>query len=102
MVRQVFSNRVFADHIGEKVDEQQIEVGLRESRKVLNALEDLVGDNDILTGADITLADIHLAPTIAYFSAAPLRRLRHSSSPCRGEAPGLGPIGAQPIEKSFG
>jgi glutathione S-transferase len=70
MVRQVFSERVFGPAVGRAADEAIIRQGLEKSSRVFAALEATTsGDTGPLTG-DWSLADFHLAPMIAYFSAA--------------------------------
>ena len=71
MVRQVFSQRVFGPANGRPADESEIAQGLAASATVLRALEGLAADAAWLTGERFTLADIHLAPMMAYFAAAP-------------------------------
>ncbi len=66
MVRQVFSHRVFKPASGLPHDEQQIEAGLVASNRALAALEILIDP-----ASPLTLADLHLAPMMAYFIAAP-------------------------------
>jgi len=70
MVRQVFSHRVFGPRIGRPVDEAAVAAGTTASRDVLAALEKLVGGEGFLVGGGISLADLHLAPMMAYFTAA--------------------------------
>ena len=71
LVRQFFSQRVFAPLRGEVADEEEIAVGLAASRRVLGALEDLASGELFLLGSELSLADLHLAPMLAYFTAAP-------------------------------
>jgi len=71
MVRQVFSNRVFAAKTGEHVDEGAVQSGLQKSKLALDALTDLIDRDAYLCGSSISLADIHLAPMIDYFQEAP-------------------------------
>jgi glutathione S-transferase len=71
MVRQVFSNRIFGPRLGRGVDESAVQSGLKEADRVLGALEDLTGADGFLTGGRISLADLHLAPMMAYLTAAP-------------------------------
>ena len=71
MVRQVFSQRVFGPRLGRAVDEGEIRAGLDASSRVLNALESLLEPDGFLVGGQPTLADLHLAPMIAYFTSAP-------------------------------
>lgn len=70
MVRQVFSNRVFAPLEGAPVDEAEISMGLEASHKVLESLERFAKEGLILNGQGCTLADCHLAPMIDYFVRA--------------------------------
>lgn len=70
MVRQVFSQRVFGPRMGRAVDEGQLRAGLEGSTRVLSALELLAASDGPLVGDRLSLADFHLAPMVAYFSAA--------------------------------
>jgi glutathione S-transferase len=69
MVRQVFSQRVFNARLGRQPDEAVIERGMAASGRVLLALEKL-GGGGALMDESITLADLHLAAMLAYFTAA--------------------------------
>lgn len=71
MVRQVFSHRVFRQHVGTPVDEAEIARGLTAAPKILGALEALAGGGAHLVGERLSLADLHLGAMIAYFAAAP-------------------------------
>jgi glutathione S-transferase len=71
LVRQVFSHRVFRPRVGGVPDEEQARAGLAAASKVLAALEMLAEDADWLVGGSLSLADLHLAPMIAYFAMAP-------------------------------
>lgn len=82
MVRQVFSHSVFIPRFGEAGDATEIAAGLEGARRILPVLDDLVAEGLVLNRRRTTLADIHLAPMIAYFSHAPegaemLREYRH-------------------------
>lgn len=70
MVRQVFSHRVFRPAAGETSDETEIAAGLAKAGAVMAAYEDL-SDGEFLVGRNLSLADLHVAPMIAYFTAAP-------------------------------
>lgn len=70
LVRQVFSHRVFRPAAGEAVDEALVAQGLAKAPAVLAALEKLC-DGRHLAGENLSLADLHLAPMIAYFTQAP-------------------------------
>ena len=71
MVRQVFAHSVFRPRIGEPADAAEIHSGLEGSARALGAIEALAADDGFLVGRQLSLADLHLAPMIAYFSAAP-------------------------------
>ena len=71
MVRQVFAQRVFRQHVGTPVDEAEIARGLAAAPKVLAALEALAAGGRFLVGRTLSLADLHLAAMVAYFAAAP-------------------------------
>jgi glutathione S-transferase len=71
MVRQVFSQRVFRPRIGCEVDEGQLRAGVEGASHVLAALEAIIEPNGALVGDRLSLADFHLAPMVAYFTAAP-------------------------------
>jgi glutathione S-transferase len=70
MVRQVFSQRVFNAALGKLPDERVVAEGIVRSHTVLAAIEKLAGHGQFLVGSALTLADIHLAAMIAYFTAA--------------------------------
>ena len=70
MVRQVFSPRVFNAALGKVADESVIAEGIAKSHTVLRAIEALIGEGPFLVGRTFTLADIHLAAIMAYFTAA--------------------------------
>lgn len=71
MVRQVYVHRVSLPMEGEAGSAAEIADGLAASARVLAALEALCGDGPWLAGDGLSLADIHLAPMMAYFTAAP-------------------------------
>lgn len=70
MVRQVASQRVFAPLQGQPADEVEILRGLKASRLVLSALDKIACEGLALDAKEITLADCHLAPMVAYFVQA--------------------------------
>jgi glutathione S-transferase len=70
MVRQVFSHGVFRPLRGLPADREQLAAGLAAAPRVLDALERIAGA-PFLVGERFCLADIHLAPMMAYFVAAP-------------------------------
>ncbi len=68
LVRQVFSHGVFAARVGEPADRAEYDRGLAAAPRVLDALDRLAAGGDFLVGDALTLADIHLAPMLSYFS----------------------------------
>ena len=70
LVRQVFSHRVFRPRLGHASDAAEVQKGLAAAPVILAALERLAADSEYLCGADVSLADIHLAPMIGYFAMA--------------------------------
>lgn len=70
LVRQVFSNGVFARLIDEPVDQAALAQGLTKSPAVLRALEDIAQEGLILAG-EVTQADCLLWPMIDYFRMIP-------------------------------
>ncbi len=70
MVRQVFAHAVFRPREGAAGAPEEIDAGLEASARVLAALEGLAGDA-WLVGERVSLADLHLGPMMAYFTAAP-------------------------------
>ena len=52
-------------------DEAAIEAALPDVRRAMGVLEGLLGDQPFLAGDALSLADLHLAPIFAYFTATP-------------------------------
>lgn len=52
-------------------DEAAIEAAIPAARKALEVIADLLGDQDFLAGGSLSLADLHLAPIMAYFVLTP-------------------------------
>lgn len=71
MVRDVFSHGFYRPHFGEGFDPDNVTRGLAGSHPVLTALDGIAQEGLQLNGRDISLADIHLAPMIAYFTMVP-------------------------------
>ncbi len=71
MVWDVFVERVRRPLRGETTDEAKIAAGLATAQTCLAALAGLMGSGPYLAGDAMTLADLHAAPMIAYFRAAP-------------------------------
>ena len=57
--------------LGGTADEAIIEAAVPEVDKSMRELERLLGDQEYLTGATLSLADLHLAPIFAYFVDTP-------------------------------
>lgn len=71
LVRMVFGQRVAATTQGDTPDETRISGGLGRAETILRTLDDIVVEGLVLTPQQLTLADIHLAPMIGFFNAAP-------------------------------
>jgi len=69
MVRQVFSHRVFRPRVGWPVDENEVRLGVISAERTVAALEELADPRGYLIDSRLSLADLHLAPMIAYFAA---------------------------------
>jgi glutathione S-transferase len=67
LVRQVFSHAVFRPRLGHPADPIEYQRGLEAAPLVLRALDQLAGEGSFLVADSLSLADIHLAPMIAYF-----------------------------------
>lgn len=70
MVRQVSSHGFFRPLFEEPSSREEIDAGLEASGKVLAFLDGVAGEGLVLGGAEITLADCHLAPVMDYFVRA--------------------------------
>lgn len=71
MVWDMFVERIRKPLQGQSPDEAKIAAGLATAQTCLNALTELMGDGPFLAGAALSLADLHAAPMIEYFSATP-------------------------------
>jgi len=71
MVWQVYVPWARAPTAAGRPDRVVLAEGLARAETVLDALEALMGETGILDGATPTLADVTLAPVIAYFAAVP-------------------------------
>ncbi|MBV8393737.1 MAG: glutathione S-transferase family protein [Alphaproteobacteria bacterium] len=71
LVRQVFAQRIARPRQGIAPDEAEIAKGMEAAPKVLGAVETLASGDRFLVGPELSLADLHLAPMIAYFVEAP-------------------------------
>jgi glutathione S-transferase len=84
LVRQVFSHGVFRPRLGRPSDPSERARGLEKAPHVLDVLNGFASKRRFLASDTLSLADIHLAPMIAYFSmdqdgAALLSRYRQLS-----------------------
>ena len=71
LVRQVFSHGVFRPRLGHPADPIEYQRGLEAAPLVLRTLDQLAGEGTFLVADSLSLADIHLAPMIAYFASDP-------------------------------
>lgn len=71
LVRQIFSQRVFAPFQGRTPDEAVIAEGVARARPVLVELDRIAGEGLVLNRQSLTLADIHAAQMIGYAQLAP-------------------------------
>jgi glutathione S-transferase len=71
LVRQVFSHGVFRPRLGHPADPIEYQRGLEAAPSVLRALDQLASEGGFLVADSVSLADIHLAPMIAYFTSDP-------------------------------
>ncbi len=70
LVRQVFSHGVMAPRLGRPSDQSEYRRGLDAAPRILKALNCLANGGSFLVGDTLTLADIHLAPMVSYFTSA--------------------------------
>jgi glutathione S-transferase len=71
MVWDVYVERITAGEERRVPDEARIATGLARSAIVLGELEKMIDTQAFLAGEDISLADLHAAPMIAYLRLAP-------------------------------
>lgn len=71
LVRQVFSHGWFRPRVGRPADTEELRNGLEAAPRILAALERLAEGDTYLVGGTLSLADIHLAPMLAYFTKVP-------------------------------
>jgi glutathione S-transferase len=70
LVWDIYVERVGAPKRNRAPDEARIEAALPRARVCLRALESIMGEGPFLTGAALTLADLHAAPMFACFTQA--------------------------------
>jgi glutathione S-transferase len=71
LVRQVFSHGVFRPRLGHPADPIEYQRGLEAAPLVLRTLDQLASKGAFLATDFLSLADIHLAPMVAYFTSDP-------------------------------
>lgn len=71
LVWGIYVEQVSKPARGEQSDMKRLQASLSKAPIILDALADLIGDGAWLGGENITLADLHVAPMIDYFSRAP-------------------------------
>ncbi len=74
LVWDIYVERIAAPRENRLPDEPQIAAAVPRAAVCLSALEAIMGDGPFLTGAALTLADLHAAPMFAYFVLAPEAR----------------------------
>jgi glutathione S-transferase len=67
----VFSHGIFRPRLGHPADPIEYQRGLEAAPSVLWALDQLASEGGFLVADSLSLADIHLAPMIAYFTSDP-------------------------------
>lgn len=84
MVRKAFAHAVFRPRVGEVADRSVVSEGIAEAQRVLRRLESIYAKSGVLSGASLTLADLHLAPMMDYFLRVP------EAADCLAPYPALG------------
>lgn len=67
LVRQVFVHDVVRPHRGGASDREELQKGLDDATRALDALETLAAPDAWLAGPGLSLADLHLGAMVAYF-----------------------------------
>ncbi len=71
LVREIFVERVRASAHGRSADEAKIAAAIPPAETCLRAIEELADPKGpLLTGGEVSLADLHAAPMFAYFCMA--------------------------------
>jgi len=70
LVWDIYVERVSAPKRNRVSDEVRIQSALPRAKVCLSALEQIIDEGPFLTGASLTLADLHAAPMFAYFEQA--------------------------------
>ena len=81
MISAIVIQRVVMPMVGGVADETVIAAAIPTAETSLAAFEELLGGGHFLAGDGLSLADLHLAPVMAYFSATPEGQARLPSHP---------------------
>ena len=81
MISAIVIQRVVMPMVGGVADETVIAAAIPTAETSLAAFEELLGGGPFLAGDGLSLADLHLAPVMAYFSATPEGQARLPSHP---------------------
>ena len=81
MISAIVIQRVVMPMVGGVADETVIAAAIPTAETSLAAFEELLGGGHFLAGDGLSLADLHLAPVMAYFSATPEGQARLPGHP---------------------
>lgn len=81
MISAIVIQRVVMPMVGGVADETVIAAAIPTAETSLAAFEELLGGGHFLAGDGLSLADLHLAPVMAYFSATPEGQARLPNHP---------------------
>lgn len=70
-ITHIAVQRLIQPMMGGQTDVAVVEKALPNARKALKALSDILGGGKWLAGPELSLADLHLIPIMAYFSQTP-------------------------------
>jgi len=71
IVTEIVGPRAKQAFLRQQVDNAAIQKAVPHAQYCLNVIEGLMGDGGFLVGGSLSLADLHLAPIIAYFAQTP-------------------------------
>jgi glutathione S-transferase len=71
LVGEIVMQRVVLPVLGRRTNPQIVRKAVPAMRQSLHALEALAADDEFLCGPALSLADLHLAPIVHYFSGTP-------------------------------
>lgn len=81
MISAIVIQRVVMPMVGGVADDTVIAAAIPTAETSLAAFEELLGGGHFLAGDGLSLADLHLAPVMAYFSATPEGQARLPNHP---------------------